>query len=155
MLKIDICIFLLGTVKSWFKKDIKLQIHIHKAFFSEDWFLDSLHKSFLNQATLNSRKEKWTFLNREFTVQNFKKLNNQKYIIWRCLPGTFHILIGTSSYFVIRFLNQICFVINFSYFIVRFLLNSSIVKSDNKIGKVNYKKNMIKKSDNEIGNFSY
>ena len=34
-------------------------------------------------------------------------------------------------------------VINFSYFAIRFLLNSSIVKSDNKIGKVNDKKNMI------------
>ena len=32
------------------------------------------------------------------------------------------------------------FVINFSYFIIRFLLNSSIVKSDNEIGKVNDKK---------------
>ena len=38
-------------------------------------------------------------------------------------PGTFHILIG-----------------NFSYFVIRFLLNSSIVKSDNEIGKVNDKK---------------
>ena len=34
----------------------------------EDRFLDSQHKSFLNQTTLNLRKEKWTFLNREFTV---------------------------------------------------------------------------------------
>ena len=58
-------------------------------------------------------------------------------------PGTFHILIGNFSYFVIRFLNQIFFVINFSYFVIRFLLNSSIVKSDNEIGKVNDKKNMI------------
>ena len=58
-------------------------------------------------------------------------------------PGTFHILIGKFSYFVIRFLNQIFFVINFSYFVIRFLLNSSIVKSDNKVGKVNDKKDMI------------
>ena len=65
MLKIDICIFLLGTVKSQFKKNIKLQIHLHKAFFSDDWFLDSLHKSFLNQATLNLRKSIFPFLNRE------------------------------------------------------------------------------------------
>ena len=49
-------------------KDLKLQIHLHKAFFSDDRFLDSLHKSFLNQTTLDLRKEKWTFLNREFTV---------------------------------------------------------------------------------------
>ena len=41
---------------------------VHKACFSDDWFLDSLHKSFLNQITLDLRKEKWTFLNREFTV---------------------------------------------------------------------------------------
>ena len=45
-----------------------MQIHLHKAFFSDNWFLDSLHKSFLNQTTLDLRKEKWTFLNREFTV---------------------------------------------------------------------------------------
>ena len=31
-------------------------------------------------------------------------------------------------------------VINFSYFVIRYLLNSSIVKSDNKIGKNNDKK---------------
>ena len=57
-----------NTLNSRFKKDIKLQIHLHKAFFSDDRFLDSLHKSFLNQTTLDLRKEKWTFLNREFTV---------------------------------------------------------------------------------------
>ena len=49
-------------------RDLKLQIHLHKTFFSDDRFLDSLHKSFLNQTILNLRKEKWTFLNREFTV---------------------------------------------------------------------------------------
>ena len=57
-----------NTVNSRFKKDLKLQIHLHKAFFLDDRFLDSLHKSFLNQTTLDLRKEKWTFLNREFTV---------------------------------------------------------------------------------------
>ena len=51
-------------------------------------------------------------------------------------PGTFHILIG-----------------KFSYFVIRFLLNSSIVKSDNEIGKVNDKNNMIQKSDNEVRKF--
>ena len=56
------------TVNSRFKKGLNLQIHLHKAFFSDDRFLDSLHKSFLNQTTLNLRKEKWTFLNGEFTV---------------------------------------------------------------------------------------
>ena len=42
----------------------------------------------------------------------------------------FHYLIFQSDFFVI----------NFSYFIIRFLLNSSIVKSDNEIGKVNDKR---------------
>ena len=57
-----------NTVNSRFKKDLKLQIHLHKAFFSDDQFLDSQHKSFLNQTTLDLRKEKWTFLIQEFTV---------------------------------------------------------------------------------------
>ena len=57
-----------STVNSRFKKDLKLQTHLHKAFCSDNRFLDSLHKSFLNQTTLDLRKEKWTFLNREFTV---------------------------------------------------------------------------------------
>ena len=73
--------------------------------------------------------------------------------LWSSLPGTFHILIGKISYFVTRFLNQIFFVINFSSFVIRFLLNSSIVKSDNEIGKVNDKNNMIQKSDNEVRKF--
>ena len=64
-------------------------------------------------------------------------------IVWPSPPGTFNILIGKISYFVIRFSNHIFFVINFSYFVIRFLLNSSIVKSDNEIGKVNDKKNLI------------
>ena len=42
-----------------------MQIHLHKAFFSDDRFLDSLHKYFLNQTALDLRKEKRTFLNRE------------------------------------------------------------------------------------------
>ena len=57
-----------NTVNSRFKKDLKLQIHVHTAFFLDDRYLDSLHKSFLNPTTLDLRKEKWTFLNREFTV---------------------------------------------------------------------------------------
>ncbi len=56
-----------------FKKDLKLQIYLHKAFFSDDRFLDSLHKSFLNQTTLYLRKEKWTFLNQEFTLLFLKE----------------------------------------------------------------------------------
>ena len=45
-----------------------MQIHLHKTFFSDDQFLESVHKSFLNQTTLDLRKEKWGFLNRELTV---------------------------------------------------------------------------------------
>ena len=54
------------------------------------------------------------------------------------LLGAFHILIGRFFYFVIRFLNHIFFVINFSYIVIIFF-HSSIVKSDNEIGKINDK----------------
>ena len=57
---------------SRFKKDLKLEIHLHKAFFSDNRFLDSLHKSVINQTNLDLRKEKWTFLNRDFTVVTCK-----------------------------------------------------------------------------------
>ena len=60
--------YLCSTVNSRFKKDLELQIHLNKALFSDDRFLDSLHEYFLNQTTLDLRKEKWTLLNREFTV---------------------------------------------------------------------------------------
>ena len=50
-------VFKISTVNSRFKKDLKLQIHLHRAFFSDNRFLDSLHKSFFNQTTLNLRKE--------------------------------------------------------------------------------------------------
>ena len=60
------------------KKDLNLQIHLHKAFFSTDQLLDSVHKSFLNQTTLNLRKEKWSFLNREFTEQHLQQLQLEK-----------------------------------------------------------------------------
>ena len=63
------CGIKVSTVNSRFKKDLKLQIHLHKAFFKDARFLDSLHKSLLNQTTLDLRKEKWTFLDPEFTVQ--------------------------------------------------------------------------------------
>ena len=55
-------------INSQFKKDIKLQIHLHKAFCLDKGFWDSLHKSFLKQTTFNLRKEIWPFLKREFTV---------------------------------------------------------------------------------------
>ena len=57
-----------NTVNSRFKKNLKLQIHLNKTFFLDNQFLDSLHKSFSNQTTLDLRNETWTFLNREFTV---------------------------------------------------------------------------------------
>ena len=44
------------TVKSRFKKYPKFKIHLHKAFCSGNQLLDSLHKSFLNQTTLNLKK---------------------------------------------------------------------------------------------------
>ena len=56
---------ILTTVNSRFKKDLKLQIHLHKGIFFGQYFL--------NQTTLDLRKEKWTFLNQEFTVSSFIK----------------------------------------------------------------------------------
>ena len=55
-------------MNSWFKKDLNLQIHLHKAFFLADRFFDSVHKSFLNQTTLDLRKENWSFLNQDLPV---------------------------------------------------------------------------------------
>ena len=40
-------------MNSRFKKDLTLQIYLPKAFFSDDQFLESVHKSFLNQTTLD------------------------------------------------------------------------------------------------------
>ena len=57
-----------STMNSRFKKDLNLQIHLNRAIVFGDRCLDSLHKSFLNQTTLNLRKEKRTFLHQEFTV---------------------------------------------------------------------------------------
>ena len=63
--------------------------------------------------------------------------------LWPSPPGTFHILIGKFSYFVIRFLNQIFLSLTFPILLSDFYFNSSIVKSDNEIGKVNDKKYLI------------
>ena len=63
---------------------------------------------------------------------------------WPSPPGTFHILIGKFSYFIIGFLNHIFLSLSFPIStVIRYLLSSSIVKFDNKIGKVNDKKNLI------------
>ena len=51
---------------------------------------------------------------------NSRKISCNK---WPSPPGTFYMLLG-----------------KFSYFVIRFLLNSSIVKSDNEIGKVKRQK---------------
>ena len=41
-----------STVNSRFKKDLNLQIHLQKTIFlSNDRFLESVHKQFLNQTT--------------------------------------------------------------------------------------------------------
>ena len=40
-----------STVNSRLKKDQNLQTHQNKTFFSDDHFLESVHKSFLNQTT--------------------------------------------------------------------------------------------------------
>ena len=50
-----------------FKKDLNLQTHLHKAYFFGQRFLDSV-QALLNKTTLDLRKEKLSFLNREFTV---------------------------------------------------------------------------------------
>jgi hypothetical protein len=63
-----IAFYTTGTVNSRLKKDLNLQIHLHKV--SHNWFLYLVHKSFLNQTTLNLGQEKRSFLNREFTVQS-------------------------------------------------------------------------------------
>jgi hypothetical protein len=54
-------------VNTWFKKDLKLQIHLNKIFFSDNQFLDSLHQSFLNHSWFE--KGKIVFLNSRFTEQ--------------------------------------------------------------------------------------
>ena len=65
------------TVNSRFKKDLKMRIHLQEAFFSDDRFLDSLHKYFINQTTLDLRQKNRTLLNREFTVLPVLILSNQ------------------------------------------------------------------------------
>ena len=50
--------------------------NISSCIFSDDCFLDSLHKSFLNQTSLDLRKKKWTFLNQDFTVLLLEKKPN-------------------------------------------------------------------------------
>ena len=61
------------------------------------------------------REQDWYHLSKEFLLQCGRDRPSP--------PGTFHILIG-----------------KFSYFVIRFLLNSSTVKSDIEIRKINDKK---------------
>ena len=63
-----ICQKLVYTVNSRFKKDLNLQIHLHKTFVLADQFLDSVHKYFFNQTTVNLRLEKWSFSNGNLPV---------------------------------------------------------------------------------------
>ena len=51
-----------NTVNSRFKTDLKLQIHLNKTFFWDDQFLNSLHKSILNQHNSGFKKGKMDFL---------------------------------------------------------------------------------------------
>ena len=65
-------VFRLGTVNSRFKRDLNLQIHLHKTFFSDDQFLELVHKSNNSQFKL----EPLIFLNilKKNTVNSrFKK----------------------------------------------------------------------------------
>ena len=92
-----------------------------------------------------------------FVITDLQVPRERKYNQWKC-RGTENKVenvyrssssvstffpISEFSYFIVKFFNHIFFVINFSYFVTRFLLNSSVVKSDNKIGKVNDENNMI------------
>ena len=59
-----ICDTCTNTVKSRFKNDLNLQIHQHRIFFFGLPFLDSVHKSFLNQNMFGFMKGKiGSFLN--------------------------------------------------------------------------------------------
>ena len=66
-----------------------MQIHLRKAVFLDDRFFYSLHKSFLNQTTLDLRKEKLTFLNWEFTVVSKRNSWVQKKCCWMANESTF------------------------------------------------------------------
>ena len=80
-----------------------MQIHLYKAFFSDDRFLDSLHKSFLNQTTLDLRKEKWTFLNREFTVLSiFLTLESEINVRTPMLINFWNFFQGLLSYYGLK-----------------------------------------------------
>ena len=98
------------TINSRFKKVLKLQIHLHEAFFSDERFLDSLHKSFLNQTTLDLRKEKMDFLKPRVycttfilgdfikkRTQNGRTLLQEQYITKHlCIKFTFLLLNDTE-----------------------------------------------------------
>ena len=49
-------------MNSRFKKDLNLQIHLHKTFFSTERFLDSVNKSLLKINNSRFKKEKINFL---------------------------------------------------------------------------------------------
>ena len=81
----------------------------------------------------------WCYFSKKVCITSISKRSRHR----PSQPGTIHFLIGKFSYFGISFLYYIFFVINFSYLVIGFLLNSSVVKSNNEIGKVNDKKNLI------------
>ena len=47
----------LSTVKSWFKKELNLQIHLLKTLFLTTRFLHSVQNFLMNQIWLDLRKE--------------------------------------------------------------------------------------------------
>ena len=57
----------------------------------ENQFLDSLNKSFLNQVNLDLRKEKWTFLNREFIVLSCE-------LLWKNWFNKFEMKLDTKDW---------------------------------------------------------
>ena len=59
----------MSTVKSQFKKDLNLQIHLRKKFFSDDRFSDLVSTQiFLKSNNFQFKKEKMGFLNRNLPV---------------------------------------------------------------------------------------
>jgi hypothetical protein len=79
------------TVNSRFKKDLKLQIHLHKTFFSDDRFIDSLHKYFLNQINSRFKKGKMDFLKSRVYCTHLFLCNCRPTTSWNgpCVPDNY------------------------------------------------------------------
>ena len=82
-----------------------LQIHLHKAFFSDKLLDDSVHKYFLNQTTLDLRKEKLSYLNQDLTVPWLcRKRDDLKIYILFCWIA-FELLQSFSTKISIKIIN--------------------------------------------------